>query len=145
MDRKDSDVQSLGQRRSVAGIARRNGAVFIARRLPGGAMGEKWEFPGGKVEPGESDQEALRREYLEEFGIPVSVGALAAHAEFEHKAQGHSLYAYIIRMADDHYTLSEHTEWRWVSLEEIEAMDFADSDRKLLPQLRLFFASRPAD
>jgi 8-oxo-dGTP diphosphatase len=145
MDPQGQGAQTSGERRSVAGIARRDGAVFIARRIPGGAMGEKWEFPGGKVEPGESDQEALRREYLEEFGVGVSVGPLAAQASFEHKSQDHGLYAYIIRMADGHYTLSEHTEWRWAALEEIDAMNFADSDRKLLPQLRRFFASHPLD
>jgi 8-oxo-dGTP diphosphatase len=59
---------------SVAGIARQGAALFIARRKPGGSLGGKWEFPGGKVEEGESAEQALVREYAEELSLPIRVG-----------------------------------------------------------------------
>ncbi|HON12947.1 MAG TPA: (deoxy)nucleoside triphosphate pyrophosphohydrolase [Treponema sp.] len=128
-------MDSNSRPRSVAGICIKDNKLFIAKRIPGGSMGERWEFPGGKVEPGETDEEALIREYYEEFGIPVTVGACIAHAEFEHHQQKRFLFAYIVYMDTMNFTLTEHTQWRWASLEEIEKLDFADSDKKLIPDL----------
>lgn len=123
-------------RRSVAGIAVRDGRVFIARRVSGGSMGDKWEFPGGKVEEGESDQEALVREYAEEFAVPIRVGRELARAVFINRNEPVRLTAYEVFLESHDFVLSEHTEWRWASLEEIENLDFADSDLKLVPGIR---------
>jgi 8-oxo-dGTP diphosphatase len=134
-----------GSNLSVAGIAWDAGRFFIARRTGGGAMGDKWEFPGGKVEEGESDEEALKREYLEEFGVGVLTGAFLGSATFEHRGIPRMVKAYRIFFADtadlrSALKLSEHTQWRWASLNEIEGLAdagaFVDSDRKLLPSLK---------
>jgi 8-oxo-dGTP diphosphatase len=121
--------------RSVAGIARRGAAFFVARRVAGGDLGGKWEFPGGKVEDGESDAAALIREYREEFGVAIRVGSLLASDHFEHHQRRRILSAYEVFFDGDGFSLREHTAWRWAPLDEIAALDFADSDRKLLPQL----------
>jgi 8-oxo-dGTP diphosphatase len=121
--------------RSVAGIVIEDGKLFIAQRIPGGALGEKWEFPGGKVEAGETDQDALIREYDEELGVPVTIGPLLGTASFEHHGL-HTLYAYQVYFSVYNFKLSEHTQWRWASLEEIADLNFADSDKKLLPHLK---------
>jgi 8-oxo-dGTP diphosphatase len=123
-------------RNSIAGIADENGLVFIALRVPGGDLGGKWEFPGGKVEEGESDEEALIREYNEEFGVAVQVGPLLGTAGFEHRGISRTLRAYRVCFTSHDFRLSEHTEWDWVSLETIEGLDFADSDLRLLPELK---------
>jgi 8-oxo-dGTP diphosphatase len=99
-------------------------------------MGDRWEFPGGKVDGGESDQEALQREYLEEFGVEVSVGEFLGSALFERRGVERQVRAYRVFFAALNFTLTEHTQWRWASLEEIEQLDFVDSDRKLLPALQ---------
>jgi 8-oxo-dGTP diphosphatase len=122
--------------RSVAGIARRGGKYFVGRRAMGGAMGGRWEFPGGKVEEGESDAEALRREWQEEFGIPITVGAALAAARFEHKGRSYELTAYEVSFEGEPAFLAEHSEWAWMGLEALEALEFADSDRRLLAGLK---------
>ncbi|MFA6505187.1 MAG: NUDIX domain-containing protein [Treponemataceae bacterium] len=123
-------------RRSVAGIAVESMRAFIARRVRGGSMSEKWEFPGGKVEEGESDETALVREYLEEFAVTVQVGVKLADAVFQHREELITLTAYEVFFDSRDFVLSEHTEWKWATLSEIEKLDFADSDLKLLPSLR---------
>jgi 8-oxo-dGTP diphosphatase len=123
---------------SVAGIVIEQGKFFIARRIPRGDLGEKWEFPGGKVEEGETDADALRREYFEEFGVSVEVGPLLAGVEFAHKRISFRLKAYRVLFVSRNFTLTEHTEWRWAALSEIKNLDFAGSDRRLLPALQAY-------
>jgi 8-oxo-dGTP diphosphatase len=127
---------------SVAGIAINEGRLFIARRKAGGDIGGKWEFPGGKVEEGESDEDALRREYLEEFGVPVEVGPLLASAGFTHKGFQFTLNAYRIFFQNGQFQAKEHSEWRWSLLGDIERMDFADSDRELLSALQPYLKEK---
>ncbi|MDR2093892.1 MAG: (deoxy)nucleoside triphosphate pyrophosphohydrolase [Treponema sp.] len=122
--------------RSVAGIAIEGGKVFIARRLKSGDMGGKWEFPGGKVEGNETDEEALVREYEEEFGAAVRVGRHLGQTSFEHGGITRLLNAYRIYFTDKIAVMREHTESRWVSFAELETLDFADSDFKLFPFLK---------
>jgi 8-oxo-dGTP diphosphatase len=134
-------------RRSVAGIAVDAGRLFVARRKAGGDLGGKWEFPGGKVEEDESDEAALRREYQEELGLAIETGPRIAASSFEHGGAVFSLNAYRVFFRDDnlndHIRLTEHTGWRWAALDEIERMDFADSDRGLLPALEVYFKHDP--
>jgi 8-oxo-dGTP diphosphatase len=128
--------------RSVAGIAWNCDKFFIAQRLCGGAMGDKWEFPGGKVDGGESDQEALRREYREEFGLEIAVGDYLGSALFKHQGIERQVRAYRVFFSAANLILTEHTRWRWASFEEIEQLDFVGSDRKLLPALKGRFCAK---
>jgi 8-oxo-dGTP diphosphatase len=125
---------------SVAGIAVESGKVFIARRVLGGDLGGKWEFPGGKIERGESGEQAMIREFGEELGVGVSVGEFLGSAEFEHRGKPHRVNAYRIEFASRDFTLTEHTEYRWAGIGEIESLveagEFAASDAKLLPYVK---------
>lgn len=129
---------------SVAGIALEGGKIFIARRVMKGDLGGKWEFPGGKVEEGESDHEALVREFDEEFGVAVDPGPFLGSASFEHRGIPRLLKAYRIFFpggsapGPENISLREHTEWRWAAVDEIKGLDFAPSDLKLLPDLERF-------
>jgi 8-oxo-dGTP diphosphatase len=120
----------------VAGIAWDRGKFFIAQRLEGGDMGGRWEFPGGKVDGAESDQEALKREYREEFAVDIAVGDFLGSAVFERRGSPRRVNAYRVFFSSLDFTLAEHVQWRWASLDEIERLDFVDSDRKLLPALK---------
>ena len=126
----------MREKQSVAGVLfdlddRR---CLIAQRKSGGALGGKWEFPGGKVEAGESDREALVREYEEELGVPITVGDFLGETWFEHHGR-RRLRAYRVYAASHDFILRENTQWRWAGLTDITALDFADSDRKLFPFL----------
>ncbi|MDR2481448.1 MAG: (deoxy)nucleoside triphosphate pyrophosphohydrolase [Spirochaetaceae bacterium] len=118
---------------SIAGIAVKNGKIFIARRVEGGDMGGKWEFPGGKAESGESCEESLVREFFEEFGVKITPDKLLGESSFTHKGIKRILYAYKIYLDDEYLNLTEHTEWKWASLEEIKNLDFIPSDLSLIP------------
>lgn len=75
-DRQDEVFQGDERRfRVVAALIRKDNKILLTQRWPGKHVGLTWEFPGGKVEPGETDHEALKRELLEELGIEVEIGS----------------------------------------------------------------------
>ena len=88
-------------KRSVACILFQEGKVLVGRRIPGGQMGERWEFPGGKVETGESAEVAICREFDEEFSVPVTVGQKIAQAVFQYNGKDIQLEGYEIFLATD--------------------------------------------
>jgi len=135
----------MKERTSVAGVAVRTVSrlrqeLFVARRLPGGDLGGKWEFPGGKVEEGESDQEALIREFQEELNVMVEVQSFIGETDFVHGDTRFTLRFYWVKLLSENIVLSAHSQWRWVSMEEINRLDFADSDRKLFPLIKKRFS-----
>ena len=124
-------------KQSIAGIIHSEGKFLIGLRLPTGEMGNRWEFPGGKVDPGETPEMAIKREFREEMGVDVAPGECIATARFENRNGPVTLLAYLIRIPEDaQISLTEHSEIRWASLDEIETLSFVDSDRLLLPILK---------
>lgn len=127
----------MHMKQSIAGIIHENGKFLVGLRLPTGEMGNRWEFPGGKVDQGETPEIALKREFLEEMGVEVTIGECIATARFENKSGPVTLLAYDIQIPHDgDIKLTEHSEIRWVTLDEIESLSFVDSDRLLLPRIR---------
>ena len=126
--------------RSVACVDYRNGKILIARRKDGGDMGNRWEFPGGKIEEGEDFITAIKREMMEEFGCGVQVFDKIADAEFKHHAQNCSVFAFRVKMENDGienpFILTEHTEYKWIKPDEIKDLSFVDSDMALFPQIK---------
>ncbi|GHU12423.1 NUDIX hydrolase [Spirochaetia bacterium] len=129
-------MAEMKERESVAGIALKDGRVFIARRKEGGDLGGKWEFPGGKVRPGESAAQALAREFAEELDIPVRAGEQIGEAAFIHKDTRFRLTAWLVTPESENFAFNEHTEYRWVTADEMDSLDFAGSDRQLFPAVR---------
>ncbi|MCR5288791.1 MAG: NUDIX domain-containing protein [Treponema sp.] len=126
-------------KKSIACIVFFNGRILIAHRNPEGVMGNRWEFPGGKVESGETDQQAIVREFQEEFGVVVTVGNHICDATFVHNDCQCSLHAYEVFVPHDgskeRYVLTEHTEYKWVDVSCIPSLPFVDSDLKLYPSI----------
>lgn len=127
---------------SIACIALLNGKILVAHRNPTGQMGGRWEFPGGKVESGETDKEAVIREINEEFGINVEVGEKIAEASFVHNEENVLLHAYRIFVPHDgiekKYILTEHTEYNWIPIEDVLKLNFVDSDLLLYPKVKSY-------
>ncbi len=127
---------------SVACIVYEGGRLLVARRKPSGDMGGRWEFPGGKLDAGENDAQAVVREMREEFGVKATPRELIAEGGFEHKGKRCSVRAYAVTLEHDGvavpYALTEHTEYKWVRPLEIRDLNFVDSDRQLYPQVLRF-------
>jgi len=124
---------------SIACIDYRDGKFFIAKRQNVGDMGNRWEFPGGKIDPGEDCVQAIKREMQEEFSVDVEVYEKLGRCTFYHKDKECSVQAYRVHFAHDGmekpFILTEHTDYKWVKPEEIKNLSFVDSDLNLLPQV----------
>jgi 8-oxo-dGTP diphosphatase len=129
-------MTEIQKRESVAGVTIKGNKLFIARRRPGGDLGGKWEFPGGKVRPGESHADTLKREYLEELSVPVKVAERIGEARFMHGNTSFFLSALLVTLQSEDFSLKEHSEYRWVTFAELETLDFADSDRQIFPAIK---------
>ena len=119
----------------TAGILEANGLVLIARRKPGKHMGGKWEFPGGKIEPGESPEESLARELSEELDVRARIGKLLCRASYEGDGVSLELMVYRVEGFDGTPVLREHQELRWVAPADLRSYDLADSDRTVVEEL----------
>ncbi len=135
-------MQDEHREASIAAIVIDGGEVLIAHRNPTGQMGDRWEFPGGKLEPGEHDENAVVREFREEFGVAVKVGEKIAESSFVHNGKEVLLHAYRVfvphKGIEIPYQLSEHSEYRWVPISSIKDFPFVDSDMKLYPAVRQY-------
>ncbi len=119
----------------TAAVIQENGRVLIGRRKPGRHMGGKWEFPGGKIEPGETPQESLARELLEELAIKVRIGEFLCNAFYQGDGVSLELLVYSVERVEGEPALIEHQELRWVRPDELSVFDLADSDRKVVERL----------
>jgi len=120
---------------STAGVVERNGTYLLALRKPGTSIGESWEFPGGKVEEGETPRQALAREYREEFQISVRVGDKICTGEFSNRDVNYTLLAYEVELLNDDFVLTEHQKIGWFRPEDLKPSDLARSDRIILDHL----------
>jgi len=120
----------------TAAIMVRDAQILLGRRKPGGMIGGKWEFPGGKLEAGERPEDGIRREIREELGIAVRVGDFLGSSRFKSGPRSFELLAYLVTPLSNAYTLAEHDEIRWVPLEELTTYDLPESDMDLIPLIR---------
>lgn len=132
----------MQERRLVVGAAVVRGArVLAARRTAPPEAAGRWEFPGGKVEPGEAAGSALVREIAEELGCRVEVtGWLAGEAEI---GSTHLLVVATARLLEDEAVPAphEHDAIRWLSSAELDDVDWLLPDRPFLPELRTLLES----
>ena len=120
----------------VAALIWRDGRFMICRRPPHKACGLLWEFVGGKVEPGESNAEALIRECREELDILVSVGAPFMSVTHEYPDYTVHMTLYEASLADGEPRLLEHADIRWITPEEIPLYEFCPADRDILAKIQ---------
>ena len=121
----------------TAAIIERNGKVLIARRAPHSKLSGMWEFPGGKVELGETLQDCLIRELREELGIEVIVGRLLAASEYHYEHGSFRIHAFEVDWVSGSISLRDHDCVEWVLLEEITTYDLLPADIPIAEQLKL--------
>lgn len=121
----------------VAAIIEQDGSVFCAHK-PDAKQGVApgWEFPGGKIEPGETSEQALRRELAEELGVRVSTMWLFDTVEFDYPTFHLHMDCLVCRLAPgESPQLKEHDEGRWVTRDELLSLDWLPADRKVVEAL----------
>ncbi|HET9766040.1 MAG TPA: (deoxy)nucleoside triphosphate pyrophosphohydrolase [Thermoanaerobaculia bacterium] len=114
----------------------RDGRCLAAQRGPAMRLPGKWEFPGGKVEPGEDPRVALAREVREELGLDVAVGELLGTGRDAGNDLVVRLDVYLATIAGGELQLLEHGAVRWLAGAELDSLDWADADLPLLAALR---------
>lgn len=109
-------------------IIQKDGLTLAAQRSASMSLPLKWEFPGGKIEPGESPEECLQRELLEEMGVGIDIGlALPAHTH-HYSSFSVTLYPFVCAITSGEITLHEHAAIAWLPPGEMQALDWAEAD-----------------
>ncbi len=121
--------------RVVAGVIQRDGEVLIARRPSNGLLGGLWEFPGGKVEPGEALPEALRRELWEELRVRVQVGEPVGVYRHAYSHFRVTLYAFRCCIKEGRLQPLEHSDIAWVSPRHLSEYPMGKIDRQIAREL----------
>lgn len=116
-------------------ITNTEGQIFIARRRQGKSMAGKWEFPGGKLEPGETEQAYLQRELHEELGMHVNVGVKIGENEHHYETFSIRLIAYKCEFISATYALTDHDAFAWVEVEELKEYELAEADVPFLEMI----------
>src|SRR5262245_15614957 len=119
----------------VAALVRREGRVLMSRRRADQAMPLLWEFPGGKVEPGEAPAEALAREVREELGCDVRVGRIHEVVFHAYPAFDLVMLVYACEITDGTPAAVQVAEVRWVPAAELPSLDLLPADYPLARQL----------
>jgi len=129
-------TESKSVRYVAAGLILRGDEVLICQRRPDQAMALKWEFPGGKIEPGESPEEALVRELKEELGITATVGTRVAHVKHAYRnVSSVDLQFFAVHQFEGEITNHIFNDLRWCSLRDLPGYDFLAADRGLVRDL----------
>ena len=116
-------------------IVRRDGELFIDRRPYGGLLGGLWEFPGGKVEPGETVEDALARELREEFGMTVEVQESLPPVDHAYSHLRVTLHPRLCRFVAMEPRLGEGNPWKWVHPSELSEHPMPRANRKIIDHL----------
>lgn len=125
-----------GTVRVVAAVFQAGSQVLACKRKPEKAAGGKWEFPGGKVEPGESAEEALRRELIEELDVRIkAVGGLIWRETTTDSNSSIDLACYWVEPDAVPTSSTDHDELRWCFVEELGQLDFAEADKPIVREL----------
>ena len=119
----------------VAAVIVRDGEVLATRRGYGEWQGW-WEFPGGKMEAGESPRDALRREIREELDAEIEVGRLLETVEWDYPSFHLTMHCFICSLVSGSLNLNEHEAAAWLTKENIGSVKWLPADEGLIGRIR---------
>ena len=125
----------------VAAAVIRDGDRIFATQRGYGPFKDGWEFPGGKVEPGETQEQALIREIKEELETEIEVGRKLIQVEYDYPDFHLSMGCYWCTVRSGHLTLKEHEAARWLSREELRTVDWLPADRQIIDAITSTFSA----
>ena len=121
--------------RVVAAVIERDGRYLITQRRPAAVLPLLWEFPGGKVEAGESDAAALEREVLHRLGVDIDVGKLISFVRHPYERYTIELHLYECRLASGQPSKRNVQDFAWVQSDEFEHYPFTPADELSVAKL----------
>lgn len=127
----------------VAGLIREGDRILICQRPAGKARGLLWEFPGGKVEAGESKEAALVRECREELDVTLEVGKVYAELTYEYPDVTVRLTLFEARINEGVPRNIEHADVKWIKPEEITEYPFCPADKEICGKISKSVVGRP--
>jgi mutator protein MutT len=119
----------------TAALIASRGRLLVARRPPGKKFGLLWEFPGGKVEPGEGLEESLAREIKEELCLDIAVRDLFKTISQREPGMAVDLHAYWCEILSGSLCLHAHVALKWATIPELKDLPLTQADRLLMPFL----------
>ena len=120
----------------VAAIIRKEGRIFATQRGYG-EWKDWWEFPGGKMEPGETPEEALKREIREELSTEICVDELLCTVKYDYPKFHLTLHCYLCSLVTEALHLNEHEAARWLANDELDSVNWLPADREVIEKIKL--------
>ena len=127
----------------VAAVIRKDDKIFTTQRGYG-EWKDWWEFPGGKMEPGETPEEALKREIREELSTDISVDEFLCTVEYDYPKFHLVMHCYMCSLLTDSLHLNEHEAAKWLGREELTSVKWLPADVEVIERLRLGSQSEPS-
>ena len=119
----------------VAAIIRDGDMIFATQRGYG-EWKDYWEFPGGKIEPGESEEEALRREIMEELDTEIVVGEKITTIEYDYPKFHLTMECFFAEVKEGSLVLKEHEAAKWLRKEELDSVGWLPADQTIIELLK---------
>ena len=116
----------------VAAVIKRGEEILATERGYGDLKGF-WEFPGGKVEPGETNEEALKREIMEEMNAKIKVGDFLTTVEYDYPTFHLTMHCHLCELVDQKINLLEHLDAKWLHVSELDNMKWCPADVPISP------------
>lgn len=132
MPTENKELSVLKHIEVVAAVIRRDDTIFATQRGYG-EWKDWWEFPGGKMEPGETREEALVREIREELSAEISIDKFLCTVEYDYPAFHLTLHCFLCSLVSGALHLNEHESARWLDRDAIGSVGWLPADESLLP------------